>query len=78
MSCRNFSQEIKRDYDIEDVELIRGTVTPDCTLAKEGARKLRNLINRGEDTYVNALGAMTGIIIIYYFFIYLLPKRKTR
>lgn len=77
MSCRNFSQEIKRDYDIEDVELIRGTVTPDCTLAKEGVRKLRNLINRGGDTYVNALGAMTGIII-YYFLIYLLSKRKTR
>lgn len=51
---------IKRDYTEEDVERIRGNLIPECTLAKTGAAKLWNLVSQGGDTYVNALGAMTG------------------
>ena len=58
--CRFYTQEIKRDYEMEEVELLRGSVIPECTLAKNGAQKLHQLLNRGGDSYVNALGAMTG------------------
>jgi len=51
---------IKRDYTPEDVERIRGSVVPECTLAKRGAKKLWGMVNEGGDTYVNALGALTG------------------
>ena len=53
---------IKRDYTPEEVEQIRGSVIPECTLAKRGAEKLWALITRGGDSYLNALGAMTGNI----------------
>jgi len=63
-SCSNVAANrydgIKRDYDEKDVERIRGSVVPECTLAKNGAEKLWSLVTRGEDTYTNALGAMTG------------------
>jgi len=57
---RAFSSDVQRDYTEKDVELLRGSMQPECTHAKEGAEKLRKLINRGGESYVNALGAMTG------------------
>jgi len=51
---------IKRDYTAEDVERIRGSVVPECTLGKRGAKKLWQMVTQGGDSYVNALGALTG------------------
>ena len=51
---------IRRDYGPEDVEKLRGSLKIEHTLARRGAERLWELINRGEDSYVNALGAMTG------------------
>jgi len=51
---------IRRDYDPEAVEKLRGSLKIEQTLARRGAERLWELINRGEDSYVNALGAMTG------------------
>ena len=51
---------IRRDYGPEAVEKLRGSVKIEQTLARRGAERLWELINRGEDSYVNALGAMTG------------------
>ena len=52
---------IRRDYGPEDVEKLRGSLKIEHTLARRGAERLWKLINRGEDSYVNALGAMTGM-----------------
>lgn len=51
---------IRRDYGPEAVEKLRGSLKVEYTLARRGAGLLWELINRGEDSYVNALGAMTG------------------
>ena len=51
---------IRRDYGPEAVEKLRGSLKIEHTLARRGAERLWELINRGEDSYVNALGAMTG------------------
>ena len=51
---------IRRDYSPEAVEKLRGSLKIEQTLARRGAERLWGLINRGEDSYVNALGAMTG------------------
>jgi len=51
---------IQRDYTQEDVENVRGTMVPECTLAKRGAEKFWKMVSRGGDSYVNSLGAMTG------------------
>lgn len=51
---------IRRDYRPEAVEKLRGSLKIEQTLARRGAERLWELINRGEDSYVNALGAMTG------------------
>lgn len=51
---------IRRDYCLEDVEKIKGSIVPECTLARSGAEKLWTLISRGGDSYVNALGSLTG------------------
>jgi len=51
---------IRRDYGPDAVEKLRGSLTIEQTLARRGAERLWDLINRGEDSYVNALGAMTG------------------
>lgn len=51
---------IQRDYSEEDVERIRGNLVPDCTYGKSGAKKLWELVTKGGDSYVNALGALTG------------------
>ena len=53
-------QIIKRDYPPEVVEELRGTVVPDCTLAKMGAENLWSMVTKGGDEYVQAMGAMTG------------------
>ncbi len=49
---------IRRDYTMEDVAKLRGTVTPKYTFAEIGAERLWKLIH--EEDYVKALGALTG------------------
>jgi isocitrate lyase len=49
---------IARDYSAEDVVRLRGSFTPECTIARRGAERLWKLLH--EDDYVHALGAMTG------------------
>ncbi|WML50128.1 isocitrate lyase [Neobacillus sp. PS3-34] len=49
---------IKRPYSAEDVIKLRGSVDIEHTLASRGAEKLWKLVN--EESYVNALGALTG------------------
>ena len=51
---------IRRDYGPEAVVKLRGSLKIEQTLARRGAERLWELINQGEDSYVNALGAMTG------------------
>ena len=49
---------IQRSYTAEEVVRLRGSVVPECTLARLGAERLWRLLTRGG--YVNALGALTG------------------
>jgi isocitrate lyase len=49
---------ITRTYSAEDVINLRGSVDIEYTLARRGAEKLWKLVN--EESYVNALGALTG------------------
>src|SRR5437879_2332084 len=49
---------IQRTYTAEEVVRLRGSVVPECTLARLGAERLWCLLTQGG--YVNALGAMTG------------------
>ncbi len=49
---------VRRDYSPEDVVRLRGSVVPECTLARAGSSKLWNRL--GDMDYVHALGAMTG------------------
>ena len=49
---------VKRDYSAADVVRLRGSVTPECTLAGAGASKLWQRLQNMD--YVHALGAMTG------------------
>jgi len=49
---------ISRPYCAEDVVRLRGSVVPECTLARLGAERLWRLLTEGG--YVNALGALTG------------------
>ncbi|HUN63641.1 MAG TPA: isocitrate lyase [Candidatus Sulfotelmatobacter sp.] len=49
---------IKRPYRAEDVERLRGTVRVEHTLARMGAERLWKQLHT--ESYVNALGAMTG------------------
>src|SRR5271167_1957509 len=51
-------QEITRPYSAADVLRLRGTVQVEHTLAKLGAERLWDLLH--QDSYVAALGAMTG------------------
>jgi len=48
----------QRDYSMEDVVKLSGSVTPEHTLARRGADKLWHLLQT--EDYVNTLGAMTG------------------
>jgi isocitrate lyase len=49
---------IRRTYTAEDVVRLRGSVVPECTLARVGCERLWRLLTQGG--YVNALGALTG------------------
>src|SRR3954462_3711131 len=49
---------IDRPYGAEQVVRLRGSVVPECTLARLGAERLWRLLTQGG--YVNALGALTG------------------
>jgi isocitrate lyase len=49
---------IKRGYSAEDVVRLRGSVQVEHTLAKRGAERLWRQL--GDESFVNALGAMTG------------------
>jgi isocitrate lyase len=49
---------IERSYTAEEVVKLRGSVVPECTLARLGAERLWRLLTQGG--YVNALGALTG------------------
>lgn len=52
---------VKRDYGREDVEKLRGSFSPNCNIARFGAEQLWALIQRGGDSYIQAMGSMTGI-----------------
>ena len=49
---------VARDYSMEDVEKLSGSVQIEYTLAKKGANKLWDLLH--SEDYVPTLGAMTG------------------
>src|SRR5213592_4429799 len=49
---------IQRAYTAEDVVRLRGSVVPECTLARLGSERLWRLLTSGG--CVNALGALTG------------------
>src|SRR5690606_31714569 len=49
---------VRRDYTAADVVRLRGSFTPECTIARRGAERLWDLLNN--EDYVHALGAMTG------------------
>ncbi len=54
---------IRRDYTAEDVIALRGPVREDATLARRGAEKLWELIERNagdRDQWIASLGALTG------------------
>ncbi len=51
-------QGIKRPYSAEDVRRLRGSVQIEYTLAQLGAERLWDLLHK--ETYVAALGALTG------------------
>lgn len=49
---------IKRNYTAADVERLRGSVTIEHSLARQGAEKLWNYLHT--EPYINCLGALTG------------------
>ena len=49
---------VRRDYTAADVVRLRGSFTPECTIARRGAERLWDLLHT--EDYVHALGAMTG------------------
>ena len=51
---------IKRNYTPETVEKLRGSLKIEYTLAKRGTMKLWNYLTRGGNSYINAMGALTG------------------
>jgi isocitrate/methylisocitrate lyase len=54
---------IERTYTADEVVRLRGSVVPECTLARVGAERLWRLLTSPSETeggYVNALGALTG------------------
>ncbi len=50
--------DIQRDYSVEDVKKLQGSVKVEHTLARNGAEKLWKLLQT--EDYVHSLGAMTG------------------
>lgn len=51
---------IKRNYSPETVEKLRGSLKIEYTLARRGTTKLWNYLTRGGNSYINAMGALTG------------------
>jgi isocitrate lyase len=54
---------ITRSYTAEEVVRLRGSLVPECTVARAGAERLWRLLTSPSETeggYVNALGALTG------------------
>lgn len=51
---------IKREYTAEQVAELQGTVIEENTLARRGAEILWEGVNVDDDSYINALGALTG------------------
>jgi len=49
---------VTRGYSAAEVLRLRGSFTPECTIARRGAERLWARLH--EDDYVHALGAMTG------------------
>src|SRR2546429_9750541 len=49
---------LARPYTAEEVVRLRGSITPECPLARVGAERLWRLLTQGG--YVHALGALTG------------------
>src|SRR2546421_12424343 len=49
---------IRRAYTAAEVVRLRGSVVPECTLARLGAERLWRLLT--QDGYINALGALSG------------------
>ncbi|XP_046841332.1 isocitrate lyase-like [Xenia sp. Carnegie-2017] len=52
---------IKRDYSLDTVRRLSGSVKIEYTLAKLGAEKLWNYMTAGGSEYINVLGALTGM-----------------
>ncbi len=50
--------DIQRDYSVEDVKKLQGSIKVEHTLARNGAEKLWKLLQT--EDYVHSLGAMTG------------------
>lgn len=51
---------VTRDYTAQQVEELQGTVVEEHTLARRGAEILWEAVNKGDDSYINSLGALTG------------------
>ena len=51
---------ITRDYSAEQVAELQGNVIEEHTLARRGAEILWEGVTKGDDSYINALGALTG------------------
>ena len=64
MSAENISYDlkrfagIKRDYNPEDVERLRGSIKIEYSMCKHQSTKLWNLLN--SEPYVNTLGSLSG------------------
>ncbi len=55
---------VTRDYSAADVVRLRGSIQPECSMARHGAEKLWGLLH--DMDYVHALGALTGGQAIQY------------
>jgi isocitrate lyase len=53
-------QGITRPYSVDDVERLRGSLHIEHTLARRGAERLWNLLHAEHESFVPALGAVTG------------------
>ncbi len=53
--------DVKRGYSAAEVVRLRGSLQPECTLARRGAERLWSLLHGGaRKGFVNCLGALTG------------------
>lgn len=55
---------VKRNYTPEAVAKLRGSLKIEYTVAKRGSEKLWEYLTQGGDTYINALGSLTGIFFL--------------